>query len=552
MRETHDLMRWFVGFILVSALGSTARPQAGDTGAQVKMRAGAPNFPSFDRALLLETSSETSANLSIGDVNGDGNLDVVLVKGRHWPLVDRVLLGDGRGHFVTGYDLGAAADRSYSGQLVDVDGDGDLDVVISNDAPDPKVVYLNDGHGRFHVGSTYGRPEWKTRNASVADLNGDGQPDIIVANRGSGANYICLNKGKVRFDADGIPFSHEPATTIAPGDFNHDGLIDLAVPNRDGGQSHVYLNGGSASFSDMRRISFGPPDATIRVAEAADLEGNGSLDIAAIDEKSGVAVYFGQSDGMFSPSTAIDDGRVTPYALALGDLNGDKTIDVVVGHVGAPSTIYFNDGSGRHYSAVTFGDAKGTVYGVAIADLDKDGFPDIALARSDAPNVVCFARPESPGTRNGAVTSTPASTLATQEEKQTPQLTETSSELERRDQPVTEDDLRILLKTDEILKDESVWNRNDDRVCVDDESIGKWSLFCALQKACIDVLGKYDHRRVALQEVRFAVEDATRGRHFEHRLRDFNNLPETRFADVKKVLKIASDRVKSRLKENTR
>ena len=47
------------------------------------------------------------------------------------------------------------------------------------------------------------------------------------------------------------------------------------------------------------------------------------------------------------------------------------------------------------------------------------------------------------------------------------------------------------------------------------------------QRACIDVLGNYDHRRVALQEVRFAVEDATRGQDFEHRLRDFNNLPQT-------------------------
>src|SRR6266545_2037772 len=83
--------------------------------------------------------------------------------------------------------------------------------------------------------------------------------------------------------------------------------------------------------------------------------------------------------------------------------------------------------------------------------------------------------------------------------------------------------------------------------CDDDEATGKRSLFCALQKACIDVLGAYDHRRVALQEVRFAVEDATRGQDFEHRLRDFNNLPTTKLSDVKKVLHIAMDRVKSRL-----
>jgi len=137
---------------------------------------------------------------------------------------------------------------------------------------------------------------------------------------------------------------------------------------------------------------------------------------------------------------------------------------------------------------------------------------------------------------------------AGQPSQQTPQKTTTSPDLERRDQLVTNDDLRILLNAAALLKDESVWNRSDDRECEDDEATGKRSLFCALQKACIDVLGVYDHRRAALQEVRFAVEDATRGQDFEHRLRDFNNLPTTQLADIKRVLRVATDRVKLRLK----
>jgi hypothetical protein len=355
----------------------------------------ARSLPRFDRVLLLETTSETSANVSIGDLNGDGHLDLVLAKGRHWPLVDRVLLGDGHGHVAAAYDLGTASDRSYSGQLADLDGDGDLDVVISNDAPDPKLVYLNDGKGHFAAGSTFGRPDWETRNASVADLNGDGQPDIIVANRSESGtpNYVCLNRGNGRFDGNCLAFSHESATTITPADFNHDGLIDLAVPHRDRGQSYVYLNRGNATFPNTGRVPFGQPDARIRMAEAADFNGDGFLDIATIDEGRGVGVYFGRQDATFEAIDVIADGTVTPYALAVRDLNGDGKIDIVVGHVEAPSTIYFNDGSGRHYSPVQFGDAKGTVYGFAIADLDQDGFLDIAVARSDAPNVVYFADP---------------------------------------------------------------------------------------------------------------------------------------------------------------
>jgi len=131
---------------------------------------------------------------------------------------------------------------------------------------------------------------------------------------------------------------------------------------------------------------------------------------------------------------------------------------------------------------------------------------------------------------------------------QTPQITATSPELEERDLPVTADDVAILVRADALLNNAAVWNRADDRDCRDDEATGKRSLFCALEKACIDVLGSYDHRRVALQEVRFAIEDATRGRTFDHRLRDYNNLPETRLEDVKQVLAVARDRVRARLK----
>jgi len=345
----------------------------------------------FDRILLLETTSETSANVSLGDLNGDGSLDVVLAKGRHWPLVDRVLINDGHGRFPTAYNLGNASDRSYSAPLADLDGDGDLDVVISNDEPDPKLVYLNDGKGQFHVGSTYGKAEWPMRNAAVVDLNGDRLPDIVAANRtgnANGANYICFNQGKGTFGADCTAFSHESATTITPADFNHDGFIDLAVPHRDGGQSYVYLNDGHGGFA--KRIPFGPSNATIRMTEAADLNGDGRLDLVAIDEQRGIFLYFAESDGAFTSGVSIGDPKVTPYALAVGDLNLDRRIDVIVGNVERPSTAFFNDGTGRHFTPVPFGDDKGAVYGFAVGDLDNDGQPDIAVARSDAPNAVYF------------------------------------------------------------------------------------------------------------------------------------------------------------------
>lgn len=363
------------------------------------------SVPTFDRHLQLETTSDTSANVSFGDVDGDGKLDIVLAKGRHWPLVNKVLLGDGRGGIRSRYDLDTIADRSYSGRLVDLDGDGDLDVVISNDAPDPKRIYLNDGKGHFRLGSTYGRPEWETRNTSVADVNGDGRPDLIVANRSetaTGANYICLNNGKAQFDSDCIAFSHYPSTTITPADFDGDGKIDLAVPHRDGGQSYIYPAGQKFEFADSRRIPFGPPDAHIRMTQAADFNGDRRLDLVAIDEQTGVAIYFGKPGPAFSEGVAIGDRTAVPYALTVADLNLDKKMDIIVGNVEAPSAIHFNDGSGRNFTTIHFGDGHGAVYGFDIADFDQDKFPDIAVARSDAPNMIYFGSDGTPRQR-GAI-----------------------------------------------------------------------------------------------------------------------------------------------------
>ena len=356
-------------------------------------------LPRFDRVVLLETTSETSANVHIGDVNGDGHLDIVLAKGRHWGLVDRILLGDGRGGFPSAYDLGPASDKTYSGNLIDLDGDSDLDVVISNDTPDPKRIYLNDGKGRFREADTYGRAQWSTRNAAVADVNGDKLPDIIVANRDAPAragNYVCLNRGRGQFDDDCFMFSKESATTITPADVNRDGRVDLVVPHRDGGQSHIYLNTSAGSALSFSPVAFGPAEATIRSSAAADLDRDGVIDIVVIDERRGVFAFFGEGGGKWPAAMPIGARGRTPYALTVHDMNADGTIDVIVGHVEAPSTVFFTIGSGRRFTSVDFGDSKGTAYGFDIADLDHDGRLDIAVARSDAPNVVYFGGPALP------------------------------------------------------------------------------------------------------------------------------------------------------------
>ena len=195
-------------------------------------------------ACPVEDKGETSASISVGDLNADGLLDIGLAKGRHWPLQSRVLMNDGREGFCAS-NLGTVPARTYSAALADVDGDGHLHVVVSNDAPNRKLVYRNDGKGHLTEIGTFGEPGWTTWYVTLADHR-DGFPDIVAANRGdfpdigaadAGAksnpvpSFACVNNGKGGFPTC-QPLPTESATSIVAADFDRDGAIDLFAASR--------------------------------------------------------------------------------------------------------------------------------------------------------------------------------------------------------------------------------------------------------------------------------------------------------------------------------
>ncbi|MDA1081723.1 MAG: VCBS repeat-containing protein [Gemmatimonadetes bacterium] len=357
---------------------------------------------SFDRVLLLETTSETSASVSVADLDGNGTLDVVLAKGRHWPLNNLILRNDGKGHFTT-EPLADAPDRTYSAALADLDGDGDLDMVVSNDRPDLKLIYLNDGNAKYRVAGTFGRSEWSTRYVTVADLNGDARPDLIVANRSSNPanprpSFVCLNDGKGAFPAcDAL--GTQSATIIVAADLDGDGKTDLFVPHRDGGQNLIFWNDGTGRFA--AGAPAGPAKSQIRAAVAADINGDGTQDLVVGDAQNGMFLYAGAGRRTFGSPMALGAGTGAPYSIGVTDLNRDGKPDIVVGRQEAPGSIFFNEGGEQpRFIETRWNDGKGAVYGIVIADLDGDGWPDIAAARSDAPNGIWFNGPaEKPRTQ---------------------------------------------------------------------------------------------------------------------------------------------------------
>jgi hypothetical protein len=98
-------------------------------------------------------------------------------------------------------------------------------------------------------------------------------------------------------------------------------------------------------------------------------------------------------------------------------------------------------------------------------------------------------------------------------------------------------DQEIVREAAKILSTEGAWNRTDNRKCP--ASATTYSIYCAMEKAVIDVTGGFNHRRPALESVRVIVEERTAARDYHHRLMDYNNDPTTRLNDVQSLFKEA-------------
>ncbi len=365
-----------------SGEGITPEPPEPASGATGLLRPYAP----------LGTRTDRSASLAFGDVDADGDLDVVVANGRHWAQQNEVFLNNGAGFFGLARSLGDERETSYAAPMADLDGDGDLDVAVGNDSV-RNMIYLNDGAGRFTAAGgraggagTFGRPRSATRGVALADLNGDGLTDLVVTNRGE-QNWIYFNDGQAGFE-QARPFgaSDDSTISVAAADLDGDGDIDLALANRDGQPNFCYLNDGEGRFQQAGGFGTGADET--RAVAAADLNGDGHLDLVSANIGEPNGIHFGDGRGNFENVAVVGraDGRT--YAVRVADLDADGDVDLVIGNVGATNAIFLNGGDGLTYEEQRFGDPRGVTYGVAAGDVNGDGLVDVAVANSDGLNRV--------------------------------------------------------------------------------------------------------------------------------------------------------------------
>jgi hypothetical protein len=108
--------------------------------------------------------------------------------------------------------------------------------------------------------------------------------------------------------------------------------------------------------------------------------------------------------------------------------------------------------------------------------------------------------------------------------------------------PANSLDREILQHAAAIFTSDSVWNRADNRKCA--PAATTWSIYCAEERASIDVAGGFHHRRPAMELVRQIVDERSKGKSYSHRLMDYNNDPSTRLEDVRSLFAEAIARIK--------
>ena len=316
---------------------------------------------------------------AVGDFNGDGKLDLAVTNGGGNGNTVSILLGDGKGNFT----LTSTLTVGYFPNLVftgDFNGDGKLDLVVTDIYSNTLSVLLGDGNGNFTLVSSPVLDSWPD-GVAVGDFNGDGKLDLAAVGV-FGDLWILLGDGTGNFNLVSSTDLCSWPQYVAVGDFNGDGKLDLAVTcgGNGGNQLSILLGDGTGNFTLVSSLTVGVGDNTV---VAGDWNGDGKLDLATSNANDNtVSILLGDGTGNFTVTSTPKVGS-GPNSLAVGDFNADGKPDLAVSNSGDNTvSILLGDGTGNFTLASS--PAVGSDPGfVVVGDFNGDGKLDLATPNTN-------------------------------------------------------------------------------------------------------------------------------------------------------------------------
>ncbi len=320
----------------------------------------------------------------LGDFDDDGALDLFVNFRKASTAFVFTGLGDGSFNPTPAQLSGGLFSGGWGGDLGDLNGDGNLDVLVGDHV---RGAWAWAGNGAFQFSDmTTGLPApFLFNGGGLADLDGDGDLDAVF-----GADQFNKGYALAHNDGGGLWTPGAAPTTVNAGsvgsfsfaDFDDDGDLDIFAFGHGGGtimDAYVYRNDGDG-FAEV--LSAPIPGQSVGTADPAqgsigDINCDGQIDILA-----GGTVLLA-SDGSWSMTTSIDGAKIGHLA----DMNGDGYLDAITQDASVGLALYLGDGTGTGWTPQTelglpdasyqAGGVMGRAYGVEVGDVDGSDNMDI-------------------------------------------------------------------------------------------------------------------------------------------------------------------------------